>query len=58
MLFRLSFRFPLALTSVGCGEIWATGGDRETNRPKTKRVADYPLTLTLALALTLPLALT
>ena len=53
----LSFRFPLALYQHVWGSEW--GGDRETNQPKTKRVAGYPLTLTLALmTLTVPLALT
>ena len=51
-----SLRFPLALYQHVWGSEW--GGDRETNQPKTKRVAGYPLTLTLALTLTVPLALT
>ena len=53
----LSFRFRLALYQHVWGSVWA-GGDRDANQPKTKRVAGYPLTLTLALTLTLPLALT
>ena len=57
MFFISTFRyvFPSPCTSTS-GDL--CGGDRETNQPKTKRVAGYPLTLTLALTLTLPLALT